>query len=145
MLSRAERATRVARAVQGEVTRTSIRAVARAAEVSKGAVENILRGATPQGDTLDRLEVWAKSLGFNVDTESAGEPQSEEEVFDGFLLCFERALRGLDRSIPGISDLEKRERIRLATDGLIQSLNALGRAIPGRLYELRGLGERGEL
>jgi hypothetical protein len=113
--------------------------------VSKGAVENVLRGATPQGDTLDRLEVWAKSLGFNLDADPGGEPQSEEQIFDDWLLSFERALRGLDRSIQNISDVERRERIRVAIDGQIQSLNALGRAVPGRLYELRGLAERGEL
>jgi hypothetical protein len=113
--------------------------------VSKGAVENVLRGATPQGDTLDRLEVWAKTLGFNVDVETGGEPQSEEQIFEDFLLSFEGALRGLERSIPNISDVERRERIRVAIDGQIQSLNALGRTVPGRLYELRGLAEGGQL
>ena len=145
MLSRAERAARVVRAVQSEVARTSLRAVARAAGVSTGAIVNANRGAVPQGDTLNRLEVWAKSVGFNVDVEPVGDPLSDEQIFEEFLSAFERALRGLARNIANISDLERQERLRVAVDGLIRSLNALGRTVPGRLYELRALAERGEL
>ncbi len=144
-LSRAERAARVIRAVQGEVSRTSLRAVARAANVSTGAIVNANRGSVPQGDTLDRLEVWAKSVGFNLDAEPVGDPLSEDQLFEDFLLSFERALRSVGRGIPEISDLERQERLRIAINGLIQTLGALGRTVPGRLYELHALAERGEL
>ena len=145
MLSRAERAARVGRAVQSEVKRTSIRAVAKAAQVSKGAIENAIRGATPQGDTLDRLEVWAKSQGFDLDAEPTSSCPSDNEVFELFLSAFERALRSMRRHIPDGSDLERQQRIRIAIDAQIQSFTALGRVVPGRLYELRARAEEGEL
>lgn len=143
-MSRAARAARVARLVQREVERTSIRSVARVAGVSKGAIENLRRGAVPQKDTLERLEFWMRSLDLESEASSEGMASAGIGDLDGFLADFERVVRNLGGTAGDMSDLERRERIRLAIDGQIQSFTALSIAVPGRLYELRAMFESGE-
>lgn len=77
--------------------------------------------------------------------EETPEQATSPSPLDEWVQDFEARVRNVGGKVDGISEYERKARIRDAIAGQIQALQMLGDPVPARLYELREMAERGEL